>query len=423
MTATLRSLRSLLLSVAVLLAGHGLQLTLLPLKAQTLGWSEALIGLTGSAYYLGFLLGCVTIAGLVRRVGHIRAFTAAVAVACMALIAASMQESYPLWLLLRCCTGAAMAALYTIIESWLNDQAADGQRGAVLAVYTMISLGAMALGQMLLDLPLGLDELFPAAALLIVAATLPVALTDRPQPGLPAAVRFSWARVFAASQVGVVCAGLSGVAAGLLWTLGAVFASGSGDGGETDPELGARFVACAILGGLLLQYPVGRVSDHMDRRWMLLLLGILGLTGSLMGFMVTLTGPWLYLLAFLAGGAALPMYAISLAHGNDNAEGRFLEIASGMLMANALGAIVAPLIYGACAALGLEHAFLGILAGSFALSVAWTLARLGSHPVQREHFEPFAPLPKTTLEAAAMDPRGDAAEAPSADWLTDRERA
>ena len=409
--------------MAVLLAGHGLQLTLLPLKAQALGWSDALIGLTGSAYYLGFLLGCVTIARLVQRVGHIRAFTAAVALACMALIGALMQESYPLWLLLRFCTGAAMAALYTVIESWLNDQAADEQRGAVLAIYTMISLGAMALGQMLLDLPLSLDDLFPAAALLLVAATLPVALTDRPQPGLPVPFRFSWPRVFAASQVGVVCAGLSGIAAGLIWTLGAVFASGSAGGVEAGPEAGARFVACAIFGGLLLQYPVGRLSDHMDRRWMLLLLGVLGLAGSLLGFVVPLAGPWLYGLAFLTGGAALPMYAISLAHGNDNADGRFLEIASGMLMANALGAVAAPLIYGAGVAVGLENAFLGILAGSFGLSVVWTLTRLGTHPVQRDHFEPFAPLPKTTLEAAAMDPRGDedeAAVSASADWLTDR---
>ena len=134
MTATFHALRSLLFAVAVLLTGHGLQLTLLPLEAQALGWSDSAIGLTGSFYYLGFIVGCLTIPRLIRRVGHIRTFTVCISVAAVALLAASISEVYVLWLGLRMATGWSMAGLYTTIESWLNDRAQNEQRGRVLAV-------------------------------------------------------------------------------------------------------------------------------------------------------------------------------------------------------------------------------------------------------------------------------------------------
>ena len=178
--------------MAVLLAGHGLQLTLLPLEAQTFGWSTSAIGLTGSAYYVGFILGCLSIPRLIRRVGHIRAHAVAVAVATLAVLLASMFESFVFWLGLRFLTGWSLASLYTVIESWLNEEVDDSRRGSVLAVYTMISLGAMVAGQALVEFDaFSLDELFPIAAVLIVAAAIPVSLTERSQPAVPHEVRIS----------------------------------------------------------------------------------------------------------------------------------------------------------------------------------------------------------------------------------------
>ncbi|MEJ2088666.1 MAG: MFS transporter [Gammaproteobacteria bacterium] len=226
MPGTLRSVRSLLLSVAILLTGHGLQLTLLPLKAYELGWDSSAIGLTGSAYYVGFIIGCLMIPGIIRRVGHIRAFAVMVATASMVVLAASVLESYAVWLALRLFTGWSMASLYTVIESWLNDRADNTRRGAVLGVYTMISLVALTLGQLFIELErLTLDELFPIAGLLIIGATIPVALTSRTQPGVPAAFEFNWRTVYDASHVGVVSAGISGLAMGLIWSVGAVYAA------------------------------------------------------------------------------------------------------------------------------------------------------------------------------------------------------
>ncbi|HEY5647637.1 MAG TPA: MFS transporter [Pseudomonadales bacterium] len=402
MTATFHALRSLLFAVAVLLTGHGLQLTLLPLEAQALGWSDSAIGLTGSFYYLGFIVGCLTIPRLIRRVGHIRTFTVCISVAAVALLAASISEVYVLWLGLRMATGWSMAGLYTTIESWLNDRAQNEQRGRVLAVYTIISLAALVLGQFLLQVEsLALDNLFPVAAMFIVAATLPVALTSRPQPSVPAEVHFSWRAVFDASQVGLVCSGLSGLVMGLLWSLGAVYVSGlTGDPGD-----GAQFMAAIIIGGLVVQFPIGRLSDAFDRRWVILGLGVLGMVGASLWLAVPLSGVWMYVSGFLCGGAAMPMYSVSIAHANDNAEGRFLQIASGMLMANAIGAVVGPLLYGGTELVGVVYGFMGIVFLAFLVCVVWTARRLQTHSVQRTHFEPFQPVPKTGPEVFAMDPR------------------
>lgn len=248
MAGTLRSLRSLLLSVAVLLAGHGLQLTLLPLKAHDLGWSSGLIGLTGSAYYLGFILGCIYVPALIRRVGHARVYSAAVAIAVSALLLASILEQLSSWLVLRTLTGWNLACLYTVIESWLNEAVDNARRGTVMAIYTIISLGAMAIGQLFVDIDgVSFGDLFVVGALLMVMATVPVALTSTSQPAPPTDIVFGWRVVWSTSRVGSVSAGLSGLVMGLLWSLGAVHASES----LGDPSAGARFIMAAVVGGLL----------------------------------------------------------------------------------------------------------------------------------------------------------------------------
>ncbi len=404
MAGTLRSLRSLLLSVAVLLAGHGLQLTLLPLKAQDLGWSSGLIGLTGSAYYLGFILGCIYVPALIRSVGHARVYSAAVAIAVSALLLASILEQLTSWLVLRALTGWSLACLYTVVESWLNEAVDNARRGTVMAIYTVISLGAMAIGQLFVDIDgVTFADLFVIGALLIVMATIPVALTRTSQPTPPTDITFDWRVVWNASSVGSVCAGLSGMVMGLLWSLGAVHASEL----LGDPSAGARFVMAAVIGGLLAQFPVGRASDLLDRRWMILLLAGVGLTGAALSWFIPVTEDQLFITAFLYGAAAMPMYSISVAHANDNARGRFLPIASGMLLANAVGAVLGPLVFNVCLTLGWNNGFTGIIAAAFACCLVWTLLRLRAHEVSRDYFEPFQPLPKTTPEIVSLDPRLD----------------
>lgn len=140
---------------------------------------------------------------------------------------------------------------------------------------------------------------------------------------------------------------------------------------------------------------------------MILLLSGVGLASTALSWLLPVTEGLLYIAAFLCGAAAMPMYSISVAHANDNARGRFLQIASGMLLANAVGAVFGPLIFNLSLTLGWDNGFMGIIAAAFACCLAWTMLRLRTHEVSRDYFEPFQALPKTTPEIVSLDPRLD----------------
>ena len=405
MPTLLRTVRSVLLSVLILLLGHGLQLTLLPLHAQQIGWSNDLIGLTGSAYYLGFALGCVYVARFIVKVGHIRTFIVSVSVAAISILSVTLVANFEFWLLARLANGASMAALYTVVESWLNERSENHQRGSLLALYSAICLGAMAAGQIFIELDgSGLAPLFSLAVMMLMAAILPIGLTTQLQPAAPVNLQFDLRQVNRASQVGWVAAALAGIVVGLLWSMGAVYAVSTAGA----LEAGSRFILCVLLGGFLLQLPAGRLSDRMDRRWILLLLGLCGLAGSLLALYAPFAATTnLYIAGFLCGAGAMPIYSIAIAHANDNAQGHFLQIASGMLVIHAIGCIAGPMLYALLAGIGGLDVFMLTIALAFALCVLWTAIRLASHRVERRYFEPYQPLPKTSTEAAALDPRVD----------------
>jgi len=395
---------SVLLSVALLLTGHGLQFTLLPLQAHALGWSSDLIGITGAAYYLGFVLGCVFIPRIIRNVGHIRTFTVLISVACISVVIAESLPHWGVWCLVRFASGCAMAGIYTIVESWLNERVARQTRGAILGVYTTVSLAAMAAGQLLVGwstLPFGI--LFSLAIVFIVVATIPIGLTTQAPPTPPQDVHFHWHTVYQASQVGVVCAALSGVVVGLTWSMGAVYAVKT----IGSVEAGSNFVLFSLLGGFMAQLPAGRLSDYLDRRFVILVLAALGCVGVAVALANTTdSATAIYSAAFLCGAAAMPLYSICVAHANDNEHGNFLEIASGMLVANALGAIIGPIAY---AILGrfTSAAYMLVVGAAFAACLLWTLYRVLVHRVDRSYYEPYQPLPKTTTNAIPLDPRVD----------------
>ena len=263
MTSTIRSLFSVFLSLTILLVGHGLQQTLLPLYAQSIGWSPAEIGLTGSAYFIGFILGCYGMPVLIRRVGHIRVFTVCSALAIVAVLTLEKWQLLGVWILTRGVTGASFAGLYTVLESWLNEESPNESRGFVLSLYGFVSLAAMSLGQLLVSEA----EIDGGASLVAVAfglAILPVALTTSPQPQVPSEFKLSLKAAYRASQVGLILAGVSGFIMGLVWSNGAVYVN------SLNGDAGANFIAATLLGGMCCQLPVGRLSDQIDRRWVLL---------------------------------------------------------------------------------------------------------------------------------------------------------
>jgi MFS family permease len=342
MRSTLALIAPLLLGLFFLIVGHGLQLTLIPLRAGAEGWNAFQIGAVGSAYYIGFVVGCIGGPYLIRRAGHIRAFTALVSLAATAMVAHPLWVAFGPWFFLRIVLGASLAGLYMIIESWLNDLASNETRGRIMSAYIMVNYGAIAVGQLAVTLYSPLDfALFAIAGMMMSLAAIPVALTTSAQPAPVPLVRFRPLALYKASPVGVVGVTAVGLANGAFWSLGAVAAVGAG----LSTREAAIFMSIVTASGALAQWPAGRFSDRIDRRIVLIvLLCVAAAVGLLFAFLPVPGTAWLGL-AVLFGVAMSPTYSIAAAHAYDHAlPGTFVETAAGLFLANASGAIVGPLI-------------------------------------------------------------------------------
>ncbi|MEZ5562653.1 MAG: MFS transporter [Gammaproteobacteria bacterium] len=336
---------SLLVSVALLLAGGGLLSTLLAMRGGLEGFNELILGLIMSGYFVGFFLGTFVAPLLIRRVGHIRAF------AFYAALAATTVLIYPLWVnafawtLLRVLTGLALVGLCTVIESWLNAQALPEQRSRVFAVYMVVSLLALAAGQLLLDLqPPRSFVLFSVVAILISLATLPVASTLLPQPVMPPAPRSNVFQISGRAPSAAIGAVLSGLMLGAFWGMGPVYALESG----LDRSGIGLFMGITICGGAALQFPIGQLSDRGDRRTTLAAVSVTAALTALMAAVIS-PGPGLLLFAmfFVFGGLAFALYPLCVAHLLDQLPAEsLLAGCSALLLLNGIGAALGPVIAG-----------------------------------------------------------------------------
>lgn len=335
----------LLIGVAILLTGQGLQGTLLPVRANLEGFSTLAIGFMGGAYFFGFTLGCLRGSNLVRRVGHIRVFAAMTAVASAApLIHGLWQESW-LWWLLRFVTGYCFAVLYVVIESWLNEQSTNETRGAVFSAYTLITLTVLAVGQqMFLLYDPHKMALFAIASAIVSIAAIPVVLSVAPSPAhTETKVKLDLRRLLQISPAGAFGCLAAGLSNGSFWALAPVFVSGY----SSDVSLAAWFMTAAVLGGAAGQWPLGLWSDRVDRRWVIAFAALVGMGVSVLiwWFFEGVSTLHLMLLSAAWGAVAFPMYAVSVAHANDYAKpDEYVMISSGLLLMYGLGAIVGPFI-------------------------------------------------------------------------------
>ena len=343
MSAAFAPITALLLSVVLLLMGNGLQGTLLPVRANLEAFSATDIGILGSAYFFGFAAGCLYGPRLIRRAGHIRAFAALVAIAsCVVLVHSLFLNAY-LWWVLRAMTGFCFAVLYMIIESWLNEKSTNETRGFVFSLYTIINLTVITIGQLMLglDRPEGFP-LFLLASILVSLAAVPVALTKAEAPAPVQSVKIRLGHLYKLSPVGVVGCFAVGLANGSFWALAPVFAQDKG----ADTWGVAIFMSTAVLAGALGQWPLGRLSDKMDRRRVI----IAAACGSAVAgiLFVVWAPPWdlgLLALIFLFGLFAFPIYGVSVAHMNDYVEpDGYVEAASALLLVFALGAVIGPVV-------------------------------------------------------------------------------
>jgi len=336
---------SLLLGTALLLLGNGLLTTLIALRGSVEGFSDQLLGLMGSAYFVGFLIGTWAVPSMIRRIGHIRAFAYfASTIAAIMLLHALI--THPLvWLLLRLLIGAALVGFYTVIESWLNSRSEPDTRGRVFAAYMMVNLGALAISQQLLHLaPPESFVLFSLGAIMVCLSVLPVVSTRQPQPQIHSVPRLTVRQMWRAAPTAVVAAISSGLAMGAFWSLTPLYAARL----DYDASGVAMLMTAAIVGGALLQLPLGRYSDRSDRRHALVLAAggaaVGGILMALFGNSVTA----LLASAFVFGGMAFALYPITIAHLVDHLpQEQILSGNAGMLLLHGIGAIAGPTLAGA----------------------------------------------------------------------------
>jgi len=413
MLKTVSSNWALLLGIALLVLGLALQNTLLGVRATIEGFPTSITGIIMSGYSVGFLVSAVFTPKMVANVGHVRVFAALTAVASSSILAHSILVEPISWFAFRFVTGFCISGAYVICESWLNKAATNENRGSLLSIYMVVQLTAWAAGQLLLNVadPAGF-RLFIVVSVLLSIAVVPMLLTASPAPAIAAARRFGLLSLYRSSPLGFVGMFGVGLSQGAFFSMGAVFAGTAGLG---IAEI-SYFMALTILGGVIMQWPIGRLSDKLDRRKVLtgttiiagLATGVIGIVG---------TGDFRGVVAafFVYGGMCLPMYALCIAHTNDNLDPDDMVAASGTLVLVAgLGLVMGPLM-GAAAidiqgpagfALFLAIVHLGV--GAFAL---FRMTRRSSVPMaeQGHHIYVAQPSPVAAVLAqeAAVESHGE----------------
>ncbi len=338
------SVIALLASYALLTIGSGLFTTLLSIRSYDV-FSTTMTGWVMAAYYFGLMWGGLLASRVIVRVGYIRSFAAyAAIIACIPLWHVLAIDPV-VWIICRFISGFCISGLFVTVESWLNDKASNHNRGALLSLYMMTSHLASGTGQYLLNIAdVGGTTLFMVSSMLFSISVLPLLLTSASPPHPTPAKRASLTSLYQCSPLGfagVLCVGLNNAA---FYSLASLFILKQNWSQAYIPT----FISAAILGGMILQWPIGRLSDHFDRRHMMIGVSLIAALASA-AIVVGTNNHWpFYVLcaaAALYGGTAFSLYSIASAHANDFATPEQRpQLMGGLLVSYGVGATIGPII-------------------------------------------------------------------------------
>jgi MFS family permease len=389
--ATLSTFLALLLGFGLMQMGNTLQGTLLSVRGQIESFAPAQIGAVGAGLWVGIVIGSLYCGKLIQRVGHIRTFLALGAIASTAPLLHLLVMNSIAWVVARALTGFCFAGLFIVVESWLNGVATDETRGQIMSVYAMTGLLAGIVGQLLLPTTdtAGFRP-FCLIAIIIALALVPIALTRAVAPTQgTGGVRINLIELYRQSPFGLVAAPLCGITTSAFFTLGPILAQGRG----LDTGGIAAFMACGTLGGLLMAWPLGWLSDRFDRR--LVIIGAAVTAAATLAIIMALVPEeatrWtLYLCAAIFGGTIIPTYSVVMAHVNDSVgEGEFVAASGGLLIMQGVGAAAGPLLAG-LAMSAFDQGFGYTLIATQMLMAVFGLYRLMRRPAPPEmHKGPF----------------------------------
>ncbi len=404
---TIISILPLFAGLSLLVVGHGLQNTLLPLRAFAEGIIARDVGFMMSAYYVGFVAGCVFVPRVVHGVGHIRTFASFAALGAAIALGYGLFVNPIFWGVLRALNGFCFAGLFMVIESWLNERVADEARGRMNSFYRVVDLASLTGGQALIVVAPILSHLpFMYVAIAIALALVPMTLSATSAPSPIAAARLPFRALIRASPVGVVGCLAIGLSNGAFWSLGPLFAIGEG----RDEGFVAAFMGLAVIGGAVAAYPIGIVSDRFDRRHVIAAtLFATTAAAALLALAESYLHGALLPLVALYGGTMLPLYSLCVAHTNDRlAAGQFVFASRGLLLVFGVGASLGPSIAAALIqALG-QWALFGYTGVVFGLAGLFTVYRiLRREPAVATEPVGYAGMTGTTPSAFGSDLQGN----------------
>ncbi|WP_275790258.1 MFS transporter [Pararhizobium gei] len=338
----IRPLIPLLITAGILIGGNGLQGTYISLRALQEGFSTSLIGLVGTGYNIGFAIGCIYVTRILRSIGHIRTFSAMAAIASAASIAMVLWIDPWFWFLMRLIAGLCFASLFATVESWLNARVTNANRARTLSIYRLVDLGSVTAAQYLIP-TVGIEgfQLFAIVSMALTLSLVPISFADRSSPGAPEAIKFDIRALWNISPLATVGCIVVGLTNSTFRSLGPIYAEGIG----LSITAIATFMSVGIIGGVVLQYPLGLYSDRLDRRLVILFATFGSLLAGLYLAFFAGSDAWANFVGiFIFGAFAMPLYSLCSAHANDHAaEGQHALVSAGMLFFWSIGAIIGPL--------------------------------------------------------------------------------
>jgi len=392
------TLAVLLSGAAVLLVGNGLFGTLIGVRATIESFSPATTGMIMSAYFTGYVAGSFLCVKAIAQVGHIRTLAALSAILAATAMAHAIFIHPVVWGAFRMVAGLCVVGFFLVTESWLNSIAPPGMRGRVFSIYMTVNLLAVASGQYLLALAdPGEFVLFGVVSILFALSLVPTALAqiDAPPPQRPQGLNLR--ALYHASPVGVVGCLTCGILTGSFWGMAPVFGNKIGLS-----QVGiAGFMSTVIIGGMLAQWPIGTLSDRIDRRKVIVFTAAMGcIAAGLAAFLAKISTTGLLAAAALFGAALFPSYSLAVARTHDVIGGeRVLETTRGLILLFGVGAIVGPLISGWVMASFDPRSIFVLFAGLFAAFAAFGLYRLPrGETIAAEDQTAFVPLVRTSQE-------------------------
>ena len=389
---------ALLFGMFLLMLGNGLQGTLLGVRGSIEGMSPQTMSWVMTGYFVGFLFGSQLTPNMIRRVGHVRVFAAlgSLVSACLILYAAWTNPYF--WFLLRIIVGFCFSGIYVVAESWLNDSSSNETRGQTLSAYLIVQMMGIVLAQAVLNFadPSGY-MLFIIISVVVSLSFAPILLSVSPAPQFQTSKRMTLSQLWSISPLGVVGQFFLGAIFAALFGMASVYGT---ERGLTVKDI-SLFVAAIYFGGMILQYPIGWVSDRMDRR---VLIFIVCSIGTFFSFAANLSDNfiWLLIVAFIIGGVSNPLYSLYIAYTNDYLEHDDMASASGgLIFLTGIGAIFGPSIvgwlldeYGAASYFWFIGSVMAIM-GSYAL---YRMTQTSSTAV--EDTNAYAPITPTSTPVA-----------------------